>query len=189
MFLRKTPRKKDGKTHDYWSAGREQASCRWPSRAASRSVLGGDRSSSPGAAVWRKAIEDAPMTTRDIRGHSRCSPKIAAPASRPTRRSSNFACRTCGYAGRANGAPVGSPGSCGGSWNSLSRFWADRLPPSRKGTQWDQVLQGAGLNARPDRAGQRVEAASRLVRQECHGRPAAGGRLRIGRGAPALRLP
>ena len=58
------------------------------------------------------------MTTRDIRGHSRCSPKIAAPASRPTRRSSNFACRTCGYAGRANGAPVGSPGSCGGSWNS-----------------------------------------------------------------------
>ena len=23
----------------------------------------------------------------------------------------------------------------------LDRFWADRLPPSRKGTQWDQVLQ------------------------------------------------
>ena len=23
----------------------------------------------------------------------------------------------------------------------LDRFWADRLPPSRKGTRWDQVLQ------------------------------------------------
>jgi hypothetical protein len=30
----------------------------------------------------------------------------------------------------------------------LDRFWADRLPPSRKGTRWDQVLQvlGSGLN-------------------------------------------
>ena len=23
----------------------------------------------------------------------------------------------------------------------LDRFWADRLPPSRKGTRWDQILQ------------------------------------------------
>ena len=23
----------------------------------------------------------------------------------------------------------------------LDRFWAERLPPSRKGTRWDQVLQ------------------------------------------------
>ena len=57
-------------------------------------------------------------TTRDIRGHFRCSLRIAARASRPIRQSSNFACRTCSYADRANGAPVGWPGSCGGSWNS-----------------------------------------------------------------------
>ena len=23
----------------------------------------------------------------------------------------------------------------------LDRFWAERLPPSRKGTRWDQILQ------------------------------------------------
>ena len=40
----------------------------------------------------------------------------------------------------------------------------------------------------PDRAGQRVEAAPRLVRQERHGRPAGGG-LRTGGSAQALRLP
>ena len=47
----------------------------------------------------------------------------------------------------------------------------------------------AGVGRIPaDRTGQRVEAASRLVRQERHGRP-AGSRLRAGRGAQALRLP
>jgi len=33
---------------------------------------------------------------------------------------SSFACRICGYAGRANGAPVGWPGSCGESCNWTS---------------------------------------------------------------------
>ena len=79
-------------------------------------------------------------TTRDIREHFRCSPRIAARASRPIRQSSNFAlsdmqlCRPRQW------------GACwlaGQLWRELEldRFWADRLPPSRKGTQWDQVLQ------------------------------------------------
>jgi hypothetical protein len=50
---------------------------------------------------------------RDIRGRWRCSPRIAAPPSRPMRQSSGSACRTCGYAVRGNGAPVGWRGSCG----------------------------------------------------------------------------
>ena len=56
------------------------------------------------------------------------------------RRWCSFACRRCGYAGRANGGPVGWPGSCGRrcSWINSG---PTRLPPSRKGTQWDQILQ------------------------------------------------
>jgi hypothetical protein len=45
-------------------------------------------------------------TTRDIREHFRCSPRIAARASRPIRQSSNFACRTCSYAGLAKSVAV-----------------------------------------------------------------------------------
>jgi hypothetical protein len=39
----------------------------------------------------------------------------------------------------------------------LDRFWAERLPPSRKGTRWDQILQVlvAYLEVRPD--GMRVD--------------------------------
>jgi hypothetical protein len=72
-----------------------------------------------------------------IREQWRCSPKVAAPASRPMRQSFSSACRTCGYVGRGNGACVG--------WRQLwqalqlDRFWADHLPPSRKGRRWDQV--------------------------------------------------
>ena len=32
------------------------------------------------------------------------------------------------------------PGSCGRDLR-LDQFWAERLPPNRKGTRWDQVLQ------------------------------------------------
>ena len=120
MFLRKTPRKKDGKTHDYWSVVENKRVA--GGRVVQRHVLYLGEINSSQAAVWRKAIEVS-MTTRDIRGHSRCSPKIAAPASRPTRRSSNFACRTCGYAGRANGviAHSGLSGSCSGMFAASTK--------------------------------------------------------------------
>ena len=46
----------------------------------------------------------------------------------------------------------------------LDEFWAERLPPSRKGTRWDHgPARTGGVPA--DRAGQRVEAASRMVRR------------------------
>ncbi len=61
-------------------------------------------------------------------------------------------------AGRAGGSPQDAVAVCGGSlrrprqwgacWLALSlweelqldRFWAERLPASRKGTRWDQEL-------------------------------------------------
>jgi hypothetical protein len=55
MFLRKTQRKKDGKTHSYWSVVENQRLD--DGRVVQRHVLYlGDVNSSQ-AAVWRKAIE------------------------------------------------------------------------------------------------------------------------------------
>ena len=73
-------------------------------------------------------------------GRWRCSLRIAARWSRTTHPSFSFVCPRCGFSARGNGARAGWPGSCGRSLE-LDRFWADRLPPSRKRTRWDQVLQ------------------------------------------------
>ena len=79
------------------------------------------------------------MTTWGIRGQWRCSPKIAASASRPMRQLFSSACRTCGYIGRDNGAPVGGGAVVAGV--AVGSLLGDHLPPSRKGTRWDQLLQ------------------------------------------------
>ena len=156
MFLRRTERRKNGKTHSYWNVVENKRLD--DGRVVQRHVLYLGEINSSQAAAWRKAIEvfdedagraaDAgAVSGRSMRGgRGRCI------------RSFSFACRRCGFVVRGNGAPVGWPGSCGGSLQ-LDRFWADRLPPSRKGTRWDQVLQVlASLPA--DRAGQRMAAAS-----------------------------
>src|SRR5580693_8136234 len=115
MFLRKTPRKKDGKMHDYWSVVENKRVA--GGRVVQRHVLYLGEINSSQAAVWRKAIE----VLDDDAGHPRTLalfPEDRCAGVAPDTRSSNFACRICGYAGRANGAPVGSPGSCGRRWNS-----------------------------------------------------------------------
>ena len=55
MFLRKTPRKKDGKTHDYWSVVENKRVA--GGRVVQRHVLYLGEINSSQAAVWRKAIE------------------------------------------------------------------------------------------------------------------------------------
>ena len=52
----------------------------------------------------------------------------------------SFACPRCSFVVHGNGAPAGWLGSCGRSFSSIE-FRAERLPPSRKRTRWDQVLQ------------------------------------------------
>jgi hypothetical protein len=91
------------------------------------------------AAAWRKSVE---VFDEDA-GHARtlgCSPRITPLWSRPTIRSCSFAGRRCDYAGRGNGARAGWRGQL---WSELQldQFWADRRPPNRKRTRWDQVLQ------------------------------------------------
>jgi DDE family transposase len=137
MFLRKTPRKKDGKTHDYWSVVENKRVA--GGRVVQRHVLYLGEINSSQAAVWRKAIEVLDHDTGHRRTmalfpEDRCA---AAAANLPVvqlRLSDMRLCRPRQW------------GACwlaGQLWQALEldRFWADRLPPSRKGTRWDQVLQ------------------------------------------------
>ena len=137
MFLRKTQRKKDGKTHEYWSVVENKRVA--GGRVVQRHVLYLGEINSSQAAVWRKAIE---VLDEDA-GHSRTmalfpEDRCAAVASDASvvqlRLSEMRLCRPRQW------------GACwlaGQLWQALQldQFWADRLPPSRKGTRWDQILQ------------------------------------------------
>ncbi|HEY1934775.1 MAG TPA: IS1634 family transposase [Acetobacteraceae bacterium] len=137
MFLRKTPRKKDGKTHEYWSVVENKRVA--GGRVVQRHVLYLGEINSSQATAWRKAIE----VLDDDAGHARTmalfpEDRCAAAASDASvvqlRLSEMRLCRPRQW------------GACwlaGQLWQTLQldRFWADRLPPSRKGTRWDQVLQ------------------------------------------------
>ncbi len=137
MFLRKTQPKKDGKTHEYWSVVENKRVA--GGRVVQRHVLYLGEINSSQAAVWRKAIE---VLDEDA-GHSwtmalfpgdRCAAVVSDVSVVQLRLSEMRLCRPCQWS------------ACwlaGQLWQALQldRFWADRLPPSRKGTQWDQVLQ------------------------------------------------
>jgi hypothetical protein len=137
MFLRQTRRTKDGKTHSYWSVVENQRL--QGGRVVQRPVLYLGEINSSQAAVWRKAIEvldeDAgrPQTLA-LFPEDRCD-AIASDASIVQLRLSEM--RLC------RPRQWGACWLAGQLWRELrlDRFWSDRLPPSRKGTQWDQVLQ------------------------------------------------
>jgi hypothetical protein len=137
MFLRKTQRKKDGKTHEYWSVVENKRVA--GGRVVQRHVLYLGEINSSQATVWRKAIE----VLDDDAGHwrtlalfpeDRCAAVASDASSVQLRLSEMRLCRPRQW------------GACwlaGQLWQALQldQFWAARLPPSRKGTRWDQVLQ------------------------------------------------
>ena len=137
MFLRKTPRKKDGKTHDYWSVVETKRVA--GGRVVQRHVLYLGEINSSQAAMWRKAIE----VLDDDAGHPRTMALF--PEDRCTAVASDASIVRL----RLSGMRLCRPRQWGACWLAgqlwqvlqLERFWADRLPPSRKGTRWDQVLQ------------------------------------------------
>ena len=137
MFLRKTPRKKDGKTHDYWSVVENKRVA--GGRVVQRHVLYLGEINSSQAAVWRKAIE----VLDDDAGQPRTLALF------PEDRCEGFAPDTSVVQLRLSDMRLCRPRQWGACWLAgqlwraleLDRFWADRLPPSRKGTQWDQILQ------------------------------------------------
>ena len=137
MFLRRTQRKKDGKTHSYWSIVENKRLD--DGRVVQRHVLYLGEINAAQATAWGKAIEvfdeDAGRPqTLSLFAEDR-SEVVAADASIIRLRLSEMRLQrprqwgACWLAGQL--------------WQELEldRFWADRLAPSRKATRWDQVLQ------------------------------------------------
>jgi hypothetical protein len=138
MFLRQSPRKKNGKTHSYWKIVENKRLD--DGRVVQRHVLYLGEINSSQANAWRNAIEvvneDAGQAqTLALFPEDRCDAKVGdgVPIVR-LRLSEMRLCRRRQW------------GACwlaGQLWRELQldRFWADRLPVSRKGTRWHQVLQ------------------------------------------------
>jgi hypothetical protein len=137
MFLRRTERKKNGKTHSYWNVVENKRLD--DGRVVQRHVLYLGEINSSQAAAWRKAIEvfdeDAGRSrTLALFSEDRC--EVAAGDA-------------CVVQLRVSEMRLQRPRQWGTCWLAgqlwqeleLDRFWADRLPPSRKRTRWDQVLQ------------------------------------------------
>src|SRR5271165_6721095 len=137
MFLRRTERRKNGKAHLYWSiVENKRLDC---GRVVQRHVLYLGEINSSQAEAWRKAVEvfDADAggcQTLVLFADDRCE-AVAADASVVRLRLAELR--------------LHRPRQWGACWLAgllwrdldLDRFWADRLPASRKGTRWDRILQ------------------------------------------------
>lgn len=135
MFLRSTRRKKNGKTHTYWNIVENKRL--GDGRVVQRQVLYLGEITSSQANAWRKAIEvidEDAGTARMLTLFAEDAQATGDAASVQVRLSQMRLCRPRQW------------GACwlaGQLWRDLQldRFWAQRLPRSRKGTRWDQVLQ------------------------------------------------
>src|SRR5271157_2219810 len=137
MFLRRTERRKNGKTHSYWNVVENKRLD--GGRVVQRHVLYLGEINSSQAAAWRKAIEvfdvDAGRArTLSLFPEDRCAAVASDVPIVQLRLSQMQLCRPRQW------------GACwlaGVLWRELQldRFWAERLPRSRKGTRWDQILQ------------------------------------------------
>ena len=137
MFLRRIERRKDGKTHSYWSVVENQ---RLESgRVVQRHVLYLGEISPSQAAAWRKSIE---VFDEDA-GGSRTLALVPGGSLRVAADDAS-AVRL-----RLSEMRLHRPRQWGACWLAgqlwgelqLDRFWSERLPANRKGTRWDHVLQ------------------------------------------------
>ncbi len=136
MFLRQIRRKKDGKTHVYWNIVENRRLDN--GRVVQRQVLYLGEIGSSQATAWRKAIE--------VFDEAAGEPRTLAlfPEDRCEAIDDASAVRVC-----LSALTLRRPRQWGACWLAgqlwrelqLDRFWAERLPPSRKGTRWDQILQ------------------------------------------------
>jgi hypothetical protein len=137
MFLRRTQRKKDGKTHSYWNIVESKRLD--DGRVVQRQVLYLGEINSSQAEAWRKAIEvfDEDAGRPRTLALFAAEPVEAVPADDRVVRVHLSELRL--YRPRQWGACW----LAGHLWRELEldRFWKERLAPSRKGTRWDQILQ------------------------------------------------
>jgi hypothetical protein len=137
MFLRRTQRTKNGKTHDYWNVVENKRLD--DGRVVQRHVLYLGEINSSQAAAWRKAIE--------VFDEDAGRPRTLALF--PEDRGETATGEESIVRLRLSELRLERPRQWGACWLAgqlwrelqLDRFWADRLPPSRKGTPWDQILQ------------------------------------------------
>ena len=137
MFLRCTKRKKNGKPHRYWSIV-ENKRCAGE-RIVQRHVLYLGEINDRQEAAWQKSIE--------VFEHGQELPRTVAlfPAERALEAQAGAAIVRV----KLSELQLRRPRQWGACWLAchlyhelgLDRFWAERLPPSRKGTRWDLVLQ------------------------------------------------
>jgi transposase len=137
MFLRCTTRKKDGKEHRYWSIV-ENKRC-VGGQVVQRHVLYLGEINDRQEAAWQRSIE--------VFEHGQPLPQTIAlfPAERtlPTPTADPI------VQVKLSELQLRRPRQWGACWLAcylyrelrLDRFWAERLPPSRKGTRWDWILE------------------------------------------------
>jgi len=136
MFLRCTTRKKNGKEHCYWSIV-ENKRCAGD-RIVQRHVLYLGEINDQQQAAWQKTVE--------VFEAGEPQPRTVAlfPAERPVEVEDPDIVRV-----KLGELQLRRPRQWGACWLGcllyaelgLDEFWGQRLPPSRKGTRWDWVLE------------------------------------------------
>src|SRR5258706_4339730 len=137
MFLRSTTRKKNGKEHRYWSIV-ENRRCAG-GKIVQRHVIYLGEINGQQQAVWQKSVEiyehgQAPSRTVALFEEDRVVEQVPdcdivhirlSELQLHRRRQWGACCWFCHVSSQLG----------------LDQFWTQRLPPSRKGTRWDLVLQ------------------------------------------------
>ncbi len=137
MFLRATTRKKDGKLHRYFSVVENKRV--HGGQVVQRHVLYLGEINSSQELAWRKSIE--------VLDEAHEGPRTLALF--PEDRCEGVAVDESIVRLRLSQMRLERPRQWGGCWLALQlwreleldEFWLERLPPSRKGTRWDEVLQ------------------------------------------------
>lgn len=137
MFLRATTRKKDGKIHRYFSVVENKRA--HSGQVVQRHVLYLGEINSSQELAWRKSIE--------VLDEAHEGPRTLALF--PEDRCEGIATDESIVRLRLSQMRLERPRQWGGCWLALQlwreleldEFWFEHLPPSRKGTRWDEVLQ------------------------------------------------
>lgn len=136
MFLRCTKRKKNGKEHCYWSIV-ENTRC-GSGKIVQRHVLYLGEINDQQQAAWQKSIDIFEV------GQSQSRTVALFPEDRVVETADAEIVRI-----KLSELQLRRPRQWGACWLAcqlyeelqLDGFWAERLPPSRKGTRWDLVLE------------------------------------------------
>ncbi len=136
MFLRATKRRKDGKEHRYWSIV-ENHRCRGK-RVVQRQVLYLGEINDAQQEAWCKTIEVLEQ------GRSKPHQMALFPADRPAPEMAQESVQVC-----LNELQLKRPRQWGACYLALTlwkqlkldEFWSKRLPPSRQGTRWLNLLK------------------------------------------------